>query len=190
MRRPGLLGTRARPRVSLDSFWGEQWFSIAWSAFAICIVAVNAVYTKWFFPKRLEAIKERSYEEFQAYCKGRMDQVLSFEQDRREAFEEWRDKEMELFHAHVAAVHGDDPDSRPANQEEMDEMIHTGHIPENVRGGISMMGPDGRARQAQGLFQSDDVGEATAFWLLSGSAEAWTRLSIAVAAAQAMQAAE
>lgn len=145
---------------------------------------------KFRMKKRIRAVFAIEEKNFDMYCEGRKDQVLEFENDRRAAFDKWRDEALTAFNAHIAAVHGDDPDSRPASEQEVMDIIHSRQIPDNVRGGMSIMGADGRPHLPQGLFRSEDVGEATAFWLLTGSAEAWTRLSIAVAAAQAMQAAE
>lgn len=155
-----------------------------WTVFvapAICFALTGIMFydAKFRMPKRIKRAAEREGELFDAYCKGRIDEMQSFVEAERRGFEKWRDEEMERLKEHMDRVH-------PGGTDGLEQIVE-GHFPSNVHGAISVVNPDGTRRQPVGLFGSDDVGEATAFWVMSGSVEAWTRLSIAVAAAIAMQ---
>lgn len=171
MRRPCLLGPWARSDMNWTVFVAPT----------ICFALVGIMFydTKFWMPKRMKRAAERGGELFDAYCKGRLDEVSSDIALARLAFEKWRDEELERLKEHMDRVH-------PGGIDGLEQIVE-GHFPSNVHGAISVVNPDGTRRQPVGLFGSDDVGEATAFWVMSGSVEAWTRLSIAVAAAIAMQ---
>ncbi len=103
---------------------------------------------------------KRNYERFAAYARGRQDEFDQYCAHRIEEIEERAQVFRDLVEGHPGA---------------------------NVHGGMSfMLGPDGAEREPHGMFASGDVSEATAFWVMSGTQEAFARLEMAVAAAQAM----